>query len=60
MDELVRTVATVIEQYAGIYLIMSIALIVVFLILFIAIFVYVFKSMRDIDKEIDDMRHFRR
>lgn len=57
MDELAKTVATLLEQYSGVYVIMGIAFSIFFIAMFIAVFVFIVKLFKDMD---DDFKHFKR
>lgn len=59
MDELMRAIANLIGQYSGVVFVLSVVMFIVVLLLVVGIFCYVIKSMRDIDNELDDKRHFR-
>ena len=54
-----RAIANLIEQYSGVVFVLSVVMFIVVLLLVVGIFCYVIKSMRDIDNELDDKRHFR-
>lgn len=56
MDELAKTVAVLLEQYSGIYVILSIVFSIFFIVMFIAVFVFIIKQFKDMD---DDFKHFK-
>ena len=57
MDELAKTIAVLLEQYSGIYVILSIVFLIFFIVMFIAVFVFIIKQFKDRD---DDFKHFKR
>lgn len=57
MDELAKTVAALLEQYSGIYVILSIVFSIFFIVMFIAVFVFIIKQFKDMD---DDFKKFKR
>lgn len=57
MDELAKTVATLLEQYSGIYVALSIVFSIFFIIMFIAVFAIIIKQFKDMD---DDFKKFKR
>ena len=57
MDELAKTVAVLLEQYSGAYVIMSIVFSIFFIAMFIAVFVFTIKRFKDMD---DDFKKFKR
>ena len=57
MDELAKTVAGLLEQYSGIYVILSIVFSIFFIVMFIAAFVFIIKQFKDMD---DDFKKFKR
>ena len=57
MEELAKTIAVLLEQYSGIYVILSIVFLIFFIVMFIAVFVFIIKQFKDMD---DDFKHFKR
>lgn len=57
MDELAKTIAVLLEQYSGVYVIMSIVFSIFFIAMFIAVFVFIIKRFKDMD---DDFKKFKR
>ena len=57
MDELAKTVAVLLEQYSGIYVILSVVFSIIYIAIFIAVFVFIIKWFKDMD---DDFKHFKR
>ena len=57
MDELAKTIATLLEQYSGIYVALSVVFSIIYIAIFIAVFVFIIKWFKDMD---DDFKHFKR
>ena len=57
MDELAKTVAALLEQYSGVYVVLSVAFSIFFIVMFIAVFAFIIKQFKDMD---DDFKHFKR
>ena len=57
MDELAKTVARLLEQYSGVFVVLSIVFSILFIVMFIAVFVIIAKQFKDID---DDFKKFKR
>lgn len=51
MDELAKTVAVLLKQYSGIYVILSIVFLIFFIVMFIAVFVFIIKQFKDMDDD---------
>lgn len=56
MNELAKTVAVLLEQYSGVYVVLSIVFSIFFIAMFIAVFVFIIKQFKDMD---DDFKHFK-
>lgn len=57
MDELTKTIAVLLEQYSGVYVVLSIVFSIFFIVMFIAVFVFIIKQVKDMD---DDFKKFKR
>ena len=51
VDELAKTIAVLLEQYSGVYVIMSIVFSIFFIAMFIAVFVFTIKRFKDMDDD---------
>ena len=57
MDELAKTVAVLLEQYSGVYVVLSVVFLIFFIVMFIAVFVFTIKRFKDMD---DDFKKFKK
>lgn len=57
MNELAKTIAVLLEQYGGVFVGLSIALVVLFIVKFIVVLAFMTKQFKDMD---DDFKHFKR
>lgn len=51
MDELAKTVAVLLEQYSGVYVVLSIVFSIFFIVMFIAVFIIIIKEFKDMDDD---------
>lgn len=56
MNELAKTIAVLLEQYSGIYVVLSVVFSIFFIAMFIAVFIFIIKQIKDMD---DDFKHFK-
>ena len=57
MDELAKTVAVLLEQYSGVFVVLSIVFSILFIVMFITVIVFTIKRFKDID---DDFKKFKK
>lgn len=57
MNELAKTIAVLLEQYSGVFVVLSIVFSILFIAMFIAVFAFTVKRFNDID---DDFKRFKR